>query len=310
MSAATTGKKKTGRPRRRAIPAKMLDGESPTTSANDIEGYLRILPDLALLTADQEKELGRRVQKCDEEAKQKLIMHNTRLVVSEALKFVVKQRVESTLMDLVSEGMFGLFEAAKRFDPGRGCKFSTYAVYWIRCYLFRTANQNRIVRVPRYMHDILAKIPWAWCKLSSELGRDPSQGEMADLIGCTISEYRRTVKITSSTRVVSVVTEDRETGAEKSSLDYVEDHREKSAECQSATLEESEKVWRVIDYMCEMGGQRKKEAQILMMRNGFGAKGKYTLNEIGELLKLSRERVRQLEASGLENFTTIWIEMK
>jgi RNA polymerase primary sigma factor len=276
--------------------------------------YLRSFPSLPLLTREQELALGRRIQKgrtkrVRAEARAKLILHNTRLVVKEALKYASKNRIErdSFVMDVISEGMFGLLDAADRYDPERGCRFSTYATYWIRRHILKALNAARMIRVPYYMHGILAKIPWAASKIAAENGsKAPGDAEMAELMKCTPQEYRRTLLVTSSTRVFLPSTDASpasETGT-GSYVDYCEDPQAPEAETTSILNEENELVWLVLSKMED------KEAHILMLRNGFGPEKRYTLQAIGRMLDLSRERVRQLEADATEHFHQRYLEVK
>ncbi len=292
-------------------------GSRPIRTAGEesLSAYLGAFPTLLLLDRAQELALGRKIQHgrpaTRSKARAKLILHNTRLVVKEAFKYANKNRIErdASIMDVISEGMFGLLDAADRYDPERGCRFSTYATYWIRRHILKALNASRMIRVPYYMHGILAKIPWAASKIITENGhRPPEDEEMAEVMNCTVQEYRRTIAVTSNTRVYLPSTDNSKPlngdSSPASFIDFCEDHRENEAEGKLIAKEDTDLVWLAIDRMED------KEAHILMLRNGFGPQKRYTLAAIGRMLDLSRERVRQLESDAMEHFRQILVEVR
>ena len=278
-----------------------------------LSSYLGAFPDLPLLTREEEYALGRKVQKSRSkrvagEAWRTLILHNIRLVVKEAVRYATKNRIDTGdafVMDVISEGLFGLLDAASRYDPNHGCRFSTYATYWIRRHILKALNTSRMIRVPYYMHGILSKIPWATAKLASEGNRRPTSAEMSEVLKCTPKELDRTITITSSTKVYRPSTYDApDTEVHTSYIDYQPDLDATPVDTLVENEEQSDMVWLALSKMED------REAHILMLRYGFGADKRYTLQAIGQLMNLSREGVRQLEQSGLEHFHEFYLEAK
>lgn len=296
------------RPRKRPEPR--------TVKNRTVGTYLGTFPVLPLLTPAEEVRLGNIVRKGGvkaEGAKTRLILHNTRLVVSQAMKYAGRNATtqaekDENLINLTGEGMFGLMEAAERFDPARGCRFSTYATYWIRRFVFKALNQNRIIRVPYYMHGLLAKIPWAWSVLTSEKAADDiTDADMAEKLKCTVSEYQRTLAITNSTHVYLPNSDlsAKEEGDHRDAFDTID----LGSDSPDGAAEDSERrnlLWVALGLMDDT------LSHILMLRYGFGVKKKYTLSEVSDILGLdfSRERVRQMEHDALREFTRCYHRAK
>jgi RNA polymerase primary sigma factor len=277
---------------------------------------------MPLLTADEEIVLGKAIQgkrvskKRKQDARVKLVLHNTRLVVSIAFDICKRAKnnaeKEISLIDMISEGIFGLLDAADRFNPEFGCRFSTYATYWIRRHILRGLNGDRMIRVPHYMHAIVAKMSWAYSQLSTELDRVPNDVEMSELLNCTLGEYQRTVEIIGSTKVFLPTADSSD--PDQAYFDTAEEGSEDSVERDAIREEEKDTVWRVL---CRM---ENKHAFLIMLRRGIGldelrkenpgldSKRRFPLNEIGDMLGISREKTRLLEQEAMEIFEQFYIE--
>jgi RNA polymerase primary sigma factor len=258
------------------------------TVQNPLETYLREINETALLTAKEEKELARRIAEGEKEARDRMVRANLRLVVNIARAYAGKGL---PLQDLIEEGNLGLLRAVEGFDPDMDTRFSTYASYWIKQSIKRALiNSAKTIRIPAYMVELLSKWRKATAKLDDELGRPPTQEEVAKELGLPkkkLSIVRKAIQLYNTTPQV-----DEDDGG-WSMNDMVPDERIKGPEDELLNSDNLKHVYRMLDEMDP------REATILRMRFGLDDAEPKTLKEIGELLGLTRERVRQIEADAL-----------
>lgn len=243
-----------------------------------------------------------------EQAKDHLMLANTRLVVAEAVKYFKKAPPNVTVMDLISEGLFGLFDAARRFNPEVPCKFSTYATWWVRRYILKALTGARVVRIPYYMHGLLSRLPWAECKLKGSLGREPTLPEIAEFMNCKEQDITRTNKVTNNTKVFSV----QRRGEGSDPLSGKEDNS-----CPLSRIDEFDSdckmVWATLEKMPH------KYAYVVMLRYGFlyensdlvdfPVKKVYTFDDLGKIFEISREKARLLEKDSVDSFRFHYLDV-
>ena len=250
---------------------------------DSLGAYLKKISNIPILTREEEVALARRMQEGDEEAERELVRHNLKYVVSVANRY---KGSGLPLLDLINEGNIGLMQAAKRFDPDRGVKFITYAVWWIRqAIMHAMAEQSGTVRLPLKQAGILYKISEKQNELQKQLAREPSAEEMAEALGLSPEELESLLRVYRTHLSLDAPISDFE---ETSHMDLLEAKDIPSVEeqiLQSALASE-------INTMLEELPPR--EQKILRMRFGFEGKPQ-TLEEIGRELNLSRERIRQIE---------------
>jgi RNA polymerase primary sigma factor len=264
------------------------------SSYDSIQIYLKEIGQYPLIPASQEKELAKRIEKADEEAKSLLAKANLRLVVSIAKKYVGRSP-DLTLLDLIQEGNLGLFKAVDKFDWRKGYKFSTYATWWIRQAITRAlADQSRTIRVPVHMVETIAKYKQVVRRLSQDLGRDPLPEEIAVEMGLEVEKVYQIEKINQDTvSLESPVGDDGDDG--KSTLgDFVADDKILSPDQESSRRILKDQVTEILNELSE------KERQILEMRHGLLDGITHTLEEVGQKFGVTRERIRQIEAKAHE----------
>lgn len=234
-----------------------------------------------LLSADEEKELAVRAKDGDTNARNELITHNMRLVVSIARKY---KGVGIAFQDLVQEGSIGLMKAAEKFDPERGFKFSTYATYWIQQTISRAiAEQNRIIRIPTHIVEMSGKIKKAIDVLTQELGRVPTNTQIAHFLNVEVSKVKEIREAMNDTLSLDVpVNEDDDAVMS----DLVQDTRFKTPEENYDEIDRHEQIEKVLGTLTD------KEAKIIRMRFGLDDGQPKTLAEIGKVFGCSREWIR------------------
>ncbi|MBI2633740.1 MAG: sigma-70 family RNA polymerase sigma factor [Parcubacteria group bacterium] len=260
--------------------------------SDSVQMYLREIGKVPLLTGDEEKELAKRIERGDEEARQKLIQANLRLVVSIAKKYVGRSP-NMTLLDLIQEGNIGLSKAVEKFDYHKGFKFSTYATWWIRQAITRAlADQARTIRIPVHMVETISKYMQVRRRLSQELGRDPMPEEIAAEMNEEIAKIRHIMKIAQET--VSLEQPVGE-GDEDSVLgEFIQDEKTLSPEEVTSQRLLRDRLREIITDL------HPREQKILRMRFGLDDGITHTLEEVGKEFGVTRERIRQIEAKALE----------
>jgi RNA polymerase primary sigma factor len=253
----------------------------------DLQGYLREIGRIPLLTAAEERDLTRRARAGDNECRDRMIRSNLRLVVSIAKNYLDRG---TPLLDLIEEGNLGLLRAVERFNPQQGVRFSTYAAWWIRQAIRRAlTGQGRQIRVPGHVQELVVKWRRAELALRAQLGRDPDPDEIASRM------HLKRGQADSVTKALLVMDSSRGGASVPGDVELLEDnkvHAETAPELADVELEA------LLDHL------DKRVAEVMRMRYGIDRRV-YTLEEIGKKLHLTRERVRQIEARGLREIFTV-----
>lgn len=261
----------------------------PGIKINDpVRMYLKEIGRVPLLSAEDEVGLAKRIEKGDEEAKRRLAEANLRLVVSIAKRYVGRGML---FLDLIQEGNMGLIKAVEKFDHTKGYKFSTYATWWIRQAITRAiADQARTIRIPVHMVETINKLIRVSRQLLQELGREPTPEEIAAEMDLSTDKVREIMKIAQEP--VSLETP---IGEEDDSHlgDFIED-QEALAPADAAAYELlKEQLEDVLDTLTE------REENVLRLRFGLDDGRTRTLEEVGKVFGVTRERIRQIEAKAL-----------
>ncbi|MCX7589855.1 MAG: sigma-70 family RNA polymerase sigma factor [Patescibacteria group bacterium] len=264
-----------------------LEGEMPDA----VQFYLREIGKTPLLTKEEEKELAKRASLGDEEARQKLMKANLRLVVSIA-KHYLNRSPNLSILDLIQEGNIGLSKAVEKFDYRKGFKFSTYATWWIRQSITRAlADQSRTIRIPVHMVETMSRYSQVKRDLTQQLGREPLAEEIANEMGIDVSRIRQIERISQD--VLSIETP---IGDEEDSIlaDFIKDEKTSTPAQQAARS-----ILRDIlnDILVEL---TPREKEIISLRFGLKDGITHTLEEVGQELGVTRERIRQIESKTLE----------
>jgi len=258
---------------------------------DSVQTYLKEIGKTDLLTTEEERELAKRIEKGDKEARQQFIKANLRLVVSIAKRYV-NRSPHLSILDLVQEGNIGLARAVSKFDYRRGFKFSTYATWWIRQAITRAlADQSRTIRIPVHMVETISKYTQAKRHLVQELGREPLPEEIAIEMGIAVEKVHHIQKI--SQEVVSLEAPVGEEDDESALSEFIEDtHSLTPAQIASQTLLKE----RIREILVDL---TPREQKILEMRFGLADGITHTLEEVGKEFQVTRERIRQIEAKAL-----------
>lgn len=262
---------------------------SKDVKINDpVRMYLKEIGRINLLTSDEEFEYAKRAEEGDEEAKRMLAESNLRLVVSIAKRYVGRGML---FLDLIQEGNIGLMKAVEKFDANKGYKFSTYATWWIRQAITRAiADQARTIRVPVHMVETINKLSRFQRQLTLELNREPTDEELAKKMSIPVEKVREIIKIAQDP-----VSLDTPIGEEDDSHlgDFVKDERSMSPE--EFTIHEMLKD-EISDILLTL---TEREEQVLRLRFGLDDGSCKTLEEVGQMFGVTRERIRQIEAKAL-----------
>ena len=272
-------------------PDKILEdlGSSKDIKISDpVRMYLKEIGRINLLTSDEEFEYAKLANQGDEHAKSMLAESNLRLVVSIAKRYVGRGML---FLDLIQEGNIGLMKAVEKFDPGKGYKFSTYATWWIRQAITRAiADQARTIRIPVHMVETINKLARIQRQLTQELNREPTDEEIAKKLGISLDKVREVYKISQDP--VSLETP---IGEEDDSHlgDFIKDERTMSPEEYATVGMLKEELSGVLLTLTE------REEKVLRLRFGLDDGQCRTLEEVGQIFNVTRERIRQIEAKAL-----------
>lgn len=245
--------------------------------------YLKEIGKHRLLSPEEERELATRARRGDESARKELIMANLRLVVNLAKKYANRG---VPILDLIEEGNIGLIKAVEKFSPDRNCRFSTYAVWWIRQAITRAIlYQGNLVRLPVHKAENVNKCREVYYELQQELGRKPTTHELAARLPMSPKDREETIALFQAPTTLEYLTADDETGEFKVTLE------DKSAVMPDMELFQRTRDTSVLQMLDNLQGRDK---QIVKLRFGFEDGTPRTLEEIGAMLGVTRERVRQI----------------
>ena len=279
----------------RAADPKRVDVDgSIEPSLDSLRLYLRAIGRVPLLTAEEEVCLAKRMERGDVGAKQHMVEANLRLVVSIAKGYVGRGL---TFLDLIQEGSLGLIRAVEKFDYRRGYKFSTYATWWIRQAVTRSiADKARTIRIPVHMVERLNRLINAERRLIQELGREPSDAEIAAELECSPREVRDVLRVAQQP-----VSLEKPMGEQEDSAlaDFIEDASAQSPLEVASDALRRENVTRVLAALS------RREREVIEMRYGITGGRPLTLEEVGRAFNITRERVRQIENRTLRKLQSL-----
>ena len=253
-----------------------------------VKVYLKDIGRVPLLTMEEEIELAKKMQEGDEDAKRKLCEANLRLVVNIAKRYTGRGML---FLDLIQEGNLGLMKAVEKFDYTKGFRFSTYATWWIRQAITRAiADQARTIRIPVHMVETINKLTRTTRLLVQEYGRDPTPEEIAERMDYPVDKVKKVLKIAKEPISLETPIGDEE---DSSLGDFIEDKKAVAPAEEVVNTKLSEQIASVLADLTP------REEQVLRKRFGIGEKSDHTLEEVGKLFNVTRERIRQIEAKAL-----------
>lgn len=265
-----------------------LTQTSYSMSDDPVHLYLKEIGNYPLLTMSDEVELARKIIDGDEAARQMLAESNLRLVVSIAKRYVGRGL---SFLDLIQEGNLGLIKAVEKFDYTKGYKFSTYATWWIRQAITRSiADQSRTIRIPVHMSEVINKTYRVSRNLLQELGREPTEQELADAMNIPIDKVREILKVSADP-----ISLDTPIGEEDDSHlgDFIRDDSVMGPEDAASYSILKDQITRLLDTLTD------REQRVLVLRFGLKDGRSRTLEEVGKEFNVTRERIRQIEAKAL-----------
>ena len=252
--------------------------------------YLKEIRAISLLKHEDEISLSNKIKRGDEQARKAMIRANLRLVVSIAKRYM---HLGVPFLDLIEEGNLGLMRAVDKFKPGKGFRFSTYAAWWIKQGIMRSiSDQGKMIRVPVYMNELIAKWKKKKEQLSQKINRIPSDREIAKRLKLPddkVEQIKFWLTATTSSLEAPIGTE-----SEGKVADLIEDETSTAPDAAIEHMLDKERVWNLLEVMTD------REREILDLRFGLADSSPRTLAEVAKKLGVSRERIRQIEAKALE----------
>ena len=271
-----------------------LQVEEVDVSTDSLQLFLKDIGRVDLLTAAEEVELAKRIERGDHRAKQNMIEANLRLVVSIAKKY---RNQGLPFLDLIQEGTIGLVRAVEKFDYRKGFKFSTYATWWIRQAVARAlADKGRTIRMPVHIVEKLNKIVRSERKLRAELGREPTTPEVASDVELSVedvSQIRRTAQVPVSLEKPVGDEEESEFGH------FLTDDSEPLPDEAAEMTMRRETLFKILDTLSE------REREVIQLRYGLNGRAPLTLDEVGRAFNVTRERIRQIEHHSLKKLRAL-----
>ncbi len=256
-------------------------------SKDNLKLYLREIARIAPLTHEEELRLGEQARRGDEDALRKLVEANLRFVVAYAKKY---RNMNVNFMDLINAGNLGLLEAARRYRPEKGLRFITYAVWWIRQSIFSSlSSQSRAFSVPQRVANILQRIGKSSRELTHELSREPSNEELASSLDMTNHEVDALLNLDS--KKISLTQPSSNDDGSEITIDIPQEDPVEDMLLRESMIEQISEVLQELD---------PKERQVINLRFGIDGGEPRTLKEVGEILSVSRERVRQIESKAMQ----------
>ena len=261
----------------------------------DVRLYLREIATSKLLTADEELELGKKISMGDEKAKKKLIESNLRLVVSIAKKYNGNAG-SLTILDLIQEGNIGLMKAVEKYDYSLGYRFSTYATWWIRQGIIRAiADQSRTIRIPSHLYEQIKKMSAVISRYITNNGEEPSDQMLADMFDVSVETIRERKMIMQDTLSLSQPIRTNDTEESEELGNFIKD-----PDINDDDFTDNVYYKDFLAAVFERSTLTEREKEVIKYRYGIGTNGKrYTLEEIGKIFGITRERIRQIEGKAL-----------
>jgi RNA polymerase primary sigma factor len=257
--------------------------EESAAAADPIRTYLKEIGGVSLLSAKDEVRLAKLIEKGDQNAKNALIEANLRLVVSVAKRYMGRGL---NLLDLIQEGNLGLIRAVEKFDYRKGFKFSTYATWWIRQAVSRAiADQSRTIRIPVHMVDAINRVTRAQRELVQDIGRQPSAAEIGKQLDLPPDKVEELLELARETVSLEAPMGD----TEASLADFIEDEHTRQPDQLTARKIMKEDLRKTLD------GLPDRERKIIELRYGLGGNDPMTLEQVGQVFGVTRERIRQME---------------
>jgi len=294
LSASGAQEERSLDPKGRRRKAKTQLDLKPDMTTDSLQLFLKDIGKVRLLTAQEEVDLAKRIERGDLDAKQKMVESNLRLVVSIAKNY---RNQGLPFLDLIQEGTLGLVRAAEKFDYRKGFKFSTYATWWIRQAIARAlADKARTIRIPVHVVEKLNKIGRAERKLVTELGREPTPDEIAEVTGIDADEVDSIKR--SAQAPVSL---EKPVGDEEESEfgQFIADERAESPYERAAEVLTKEALREALENLSY------RERRVLELRYGLGGEHPRTLDEVGRTFNVTRERIRQIENQSLKKLQSL-----
>ena len=269
----------------------------PLSDRDSMQVYMQAISKTPLLKPEEEVELAERIKQGDQEARDKMIAANLRLVVKIAYQY---NNFGLQLLDLISEGNIGLIKAVERFDPSKGGKLSTYAAWWIKQSIKRAlANQSKTIRLPVHLVDRIAAMRKITAQLADELDREPSDEEIAHVMGIPVNKvaHLKSVSIRPASLDAPVADDSNTSFGELVGDDSQDDPLAQLQE--KSTFKDVERILRHLE---------PREADIIRLRFGLNGASSMTLEEVGEHFKVTRERVRQIQNMAIHKMRRIMLD--